>query len=96
MEKLSFVQKKFDSFKDFYPCTNKDYILYYREEKDDNASLLTRNGNMNYTILNSTGKWILSNCSGKNTVLDIFILMKNTFVDVDEQILKKDLIKCTM
>lgn len=94
MEKLSFVQKKFDSFKDFYPCTNKDYILYYREEKDDNASLLTRNGNMNYTILNSTGKWILSNCSGKNTVLDIFILMKNTFVDVDEQILKKDLIKC--
>lgn len=28
MEKLSFVQKKFDSFKDFYPCTNKDYILY--------------------------------------------------------------------
>src|SRR5699024_4028772 len=64
---------------------------YFREEKDGYYSLLTDNGDLNYTMLNETSKYILDLCDGDKNVGEILNILSNKFRDVERNRLAADL-----
>lgn len=65
---------------------------YERAEKAGMASMLTADGQMNYTMLNSVGLEILDLCDGKRSVEEIGALLQSHYPDVELATIERDLI----
>ena len=66
-------------------------IKYIRTEKSGYYSLLSDNGELNYTMLNETSKYILDSCDGTRTVGEILDLLCVKYKDVEKEQLGADL-----
>ena len=76
------LQKKFElgdlsKILKLVPEKRQEGEKYIRAEKDGYYSLLTDNGDLNYTMLNITSKYILDLCDGNKNVEEI--LKKTSF-----------------
>lgn len=91
MKLKKFVFNEYDTFKNDIP--HKHHLPYIREELNGYYSILTENGDNNYTMLNSTSKHMLDLCDGKNTVSDILEKLLNFYPNVDEKTIKNDMIE---
>lgn len=80
-----------DYFSGFIPKRND--LPYYRKENNNYSSMLTNNGDSDYSMLNGTGNLILSLCTGSNSVHDILVHLQNEYPDVSEKTLFDDLVK---
>lgn len=68
-------------------------IPYMRREHNGYWSLLTNNGDANYSMINRTGHLVLELCNGINTPLDILDKLSNVYPEVSRITLQHDLIK---
>lgn len=68
-------------------------IPYMRKERSGYWSLLTNNGDANYSMINRTGHLVLELCNGANTPLDILGKLSNMYPEVSQNTLQHDLIK---
>lgn len=91
MKLKKLVFNEYDTFKKNIP--HKHHLPYIREELNGYYSILTENGDNNYTMLNSTSKHILDLCDGKNTVSDILEKLLNFYPNIDDEIIKNDMIE---
>lgn len=91
MRLKKFIFNEYDSFKDEIP--HKRYIPYMRSELNGYYSILTENGDNNYTMLNSTSKYILDLCDGVNTVSNILDNLIDFYINIDEKTIKNDLVE---
>lgn len=92
MEVISFDKKIYAEYKDLVP-KKAAVIPYLREEKNGYFSMLTNNGDQNYTILNKTSKKIFDLCSGELSVEDMLKIIYKEYPDNEINKLKNDLIK---
>lgn len=81
--------KNVESFSNTKPL--KMEIPYFRKENNGYYSVLTNNGDSNYSMLNQTSFQILSLCDGARTVKDILSVLKEQYPDVLERTLFSDL-----
>ena len=65
--------------------------LSIRAEKDGYYSLLTDNGDLNYTMLNITSKYILDLCDGNKNVEEILNILAEQYKNVERKRLATDL-----
>lgn len=75
------------------PQKRNEGIIYIREEKKSYFSLLSDNGNINYTMLNRTGKQILDLCDGKSTVKNMVEILLKEYSGVERKRIENDLVK---
>lgn len=63
------------------PEKRREGEKYIRAEKDGYYSLLTDNGDLNYTMLNITSKYILDLCDGNKNVEEILNIYNKLNID---------------
>lgn len=68
-------------------------IPYCRKENNGYSSMLTSNGDYNYSMLNRTGNLIFELCSGTNSFQDILTILNDKFPDIPESRIFEDLVK---
>ena len=73
------------------PQKRSEGIKYIRTEKSGYYSLLSDNGELNYTMLNETSKYILDSCDGTRTVGEILDLLCVKYKDVEKEKIGADL-----
>ena len=73
------------------PQKRSEGIKYIRTEKSGYYSLLSDNGELNYTMLNETSKYILDSCDGTRTVGEILDLLCVKYKDVEKEQIGADL-----
>lgn len=79
------------ALKDLRPLVKS--IPYIREERNGFWSLLTYNGDPNYSMLNKTGHMVLELCDGVNDPLDILSRLSAVYPEVSAENLQYDLLK---
>jgi|GEM_PF-1964195 len=83
--------KEYEGFRDLKPH-KATIIPYLREEKNGFFSMLTNNGDSNYTMINKTSKQILDLCDGQKSVDQLWNIMCNQYTTIPKEALKKDLL----
>lgn len=83
--------KEYEAFKTLKP-QKSETIPYFREEKNGYFSMLTNNGDSNYTMINKTSKQILDLCNGENSVDQLWNIMCQQYTTIPPETLKKDLL----
>lgn len=83
--------KEYERFRDLKPC-KAESIPYLREEKNGYFSMLSNNGDPNYSIINKTSKQILDLCDGNKSVDNLWNIMCDQYTNVPKDMLKKDLL----
>ena len=68
-------------------------IPYLREENEGYWSMLTNNGDSNYTMCNKTSMAILDMCDGNNTVGQILTALFDKYPDANRATIERDLIQ---
>lgn len=81
------LQKKFElgdlsKILKLVPEKRQEGEKYIRAEKDGYYSLLTDNGDLNYTMLNITSKYILDLCDGNKNVEEILNILAEQYKNV--------------
>ena len=79
------------SFEGLIPKRNE--LPYYRKENNGYSSMLTNNGDYNYSMLNGTGNVILELCTGENSVHAILSKLQDKYPDVPEKTLFDDIVR---
>ncbi len=82
---------EYGQFRDLKP-RKSEIIPYLREEKNGYFSMLSNNGDPNYSIINKTSKQILDLCDGNKSVDNLWNIMCDQYTDVPKDVLKKDLL----
>ena len=90
------LQKKFElgdlsKILKLVPEKRQEGEKYIRAEKDGYYSLLTDNGDLNYTMLNITSKYILDLCDGNKNVEEILNILAEQYKNVERKRLATDL-----
>lgn len=73
------------------PQKRNEGIIYIREEKKNFFSLLSDNGDLNYTMLNGISKHILDLCDGKKTVEEIVEILLKEYKGAERKRIEGDL-----
>lgn len=68
-------------------------LPYSRIENDGYFSMLTNNGDSNYTMCNGTSMKILDMCTGEKTIEQILCTLRELYPEVVQSRLEKDLIQ---
>ena len=79
------------SFEGLIPKRNE--LPYYRKENNGYSSMLTNNGDYNYSMLNGTGNVILELCTGENSVHAILSKLQDKYPHVPEKTLFDDIVR---
>lgn len=79
------------SFEGLIPKRNE--LPYYRKENNGYSSMLTNNGDYNYSMLNGTGNVILELSTGENSVHAILSKLQDKYPDVPEKTLFDDIVR---
>ena len=67
-------------------------VPYSRTENNGYCSMLTNNGDSNYTMCNSTSMKILDMCNGEKTVEQILCTLVELYPEVEKSRAERDLI----
>lgn len=67
-------------------------VPYSRTENNGYCSMLTNNGDSNYTMCNSTSMKILNMCNGEKTVEQILCILVELYPEVEKSRAERDLI----
>ncbi len=76
------------------PIFSKDYLLYFRDEKEGYMTLISKeHPETMELIINPTSKQILELCNGKRTISDIYKTFEKWYPQVSKKKLHMDIIK---